>query len=56
MDIQRMIAVVQLYIGIRKGKEVEINIQTPQDFMLLSQAYSVANDYIIKNNVTINKV
>ena len=50
-----MIAVVQLYIGMRKGKEVDINAETPQDFMLLTQAYNTANKWMIENNVTISR-
>lgn len=50
-----MITIVQCYIGIRKGVDVDININGISDLMLLSKAYNVANNWMVKNNVTINK-
>ena len=53
MDIKRMLAVVQLYIGMRKGVDVDINIRDARDLMLLSQAYTTATNWMNSNNVTI---
>ena len=55
MDIQKMIAVVQCYIGMRKGVEVDINIRDGRDILLLSQAYSTATNWMNRNNVTIHQ-
>ena len=55
MDIQKMIAFVQLYIGMRKGVDVDINIRDARDLMLLSQAYSTATNWMNSNNVTITQ-
>ena len=53
MDINRMIAVVQLYIGIRKNKNVNININGVKDIILLTQAYNVSTNWMNNNNVSI---
>ena len=51
-----MIAVVQCYIGIRKGKEVNILIESPIDIILLKKAYHTASDWMHKNNVDIKMI
>jgi len=56
MDINKMIAVVQLYIGIRKGVDVNINITNQMDVMLLRTAYNTATNWMERNNVTISHV
>ena len=55
MDINNMIAIVQLYIGMRKGKDVNISIRDTRDLMLLSKAYQVANNWMVNNNVTVTQ-
>ena len=45
-----MVAYVQIYIHIRKGVEVNINIQSNRDIILLSQAYSSAIEWMNQNN------
>jgi hypothetical protein len=50
MDINKMIAYVQIYIHIRKGVEVDIKIQNGRDLLLLTQAYNSAIDWMNQNN------
>ena len=56
MDINKMIAIVQLYIGIRKGVDANISIRDTRDLMLLSKAYQTANNWMTENNVSITMV
>ena len=51
-----MIAVIQLYIGIRKGVDVDIKITSPRDMIALTQAYSIASSWMRENNVKIQHV
>lgn len=53
MDIKKMISIVQIYIHIRKGVEVDISIKNTIDLMKLSTAYKIANDWMVKNNVSL---
>ncbi len=56
MDVKRMITVVQLYIGVRKGVDIKgINIRDARGLMMLSQAYNTATNWMNSNNVTIAK-
>jgi hypothetical protein len=55
MDIAKMITTVQLYIGIRKGVDVDISINSTNDLLLLSKAYSCATNWMNRNNVQIAK-
>lgn len=56
MDIKKMVTVVQCYIGIRKGVDVDISIETPGDILLLSKAYEYAIGWMKDNNVSINRI
>ncbi len=57
MDIKRMIAIVQLYIGMRKGVDIKgINIRNASDLIMLSQAYNTATNWMNSNNVTVKTV
>lgn len=49
MDINFMIAVVQCYIHVRKGVEVQISTFN-LDFPKLLHAYNIANDWFNNNN------
>jgi len=49
MDVKQMIATVQIYIHHRKNKEVDIQIRTQRDLMLLTRAYSIANTWLMNN-------
>lgn len=52
-----MVAIVQLYIHLRKDVEVQINLQQfkkPKPIILLQDAYSVAVGWLNENNVKIN--
>jgi len=51
MDLKQMIAYVQIYIHIRKEKQINISIQTPRDIFLLNQAYNYAREWMTENNV-----
>ena len=53
MDIKKMISIVQIYIHIRKGVEVDISVSNIKDMMLLSRAYNIATDWLSANNVKI---
>lgn len=47
-----MIAVIQSYIGHRKGVEIEINMnqfQNPMNIMLLNNAYNIAVQWFNDN-------
>lgn len=48
-----MIAIVQIYIHLRKGQEVNISINNTKDLLLLSKAYGIAIDWINNNDVKI---
>ena len=54
--MSEMIAVVQMYIHIMKGKEVDISIRTPHDYLKLNHAYNIASKWMSDNNVIVNKV
>ena len=57
MDIKEMVAIVQLYIHLRKDVEVQINLQQFKNLMaiiLLQNAYSVAVGWLNENNVKIH--
>jgi len=49
MGIEQMIATVQVYIHHRKNKEVNIQINSQRDLMLLTRAYSIANTWLMNN-------
>lgn len=49
MDVEKMIATVQIYIHHRKNKEVNIQIKTQRDLILLTRAYGIANAWLINN-------
>ena len=51
-----MIAIVQLYIGVRKGVEVDIKINGILDIALLTKAYHIANNWMLDNNVSIKHI
>lgn len=53
MSIHEMIAVVQVYIHIRKGVEVKIKVTSPRDIMLLQLAYEAATEWMQANNTKI---
>lgn len=48
-SIEEMIAYVQVYIHIRKEKEVSINVNGARDFILLTQAYNIAQMWMAEN-------
>ena len=50
MNIKKMIAYVQIYIHIRKGVQVDINIQNSRDIFLLTNAYNIAIEWMEQNN------
>jgi len=56
MDVNKMIAVVQLYIGMRKDVSVDIRIESITDLSLLIKAYNIANNWMVNNNVDISVV
>ena len=49
MDIEQMIATVQIYIHHRKNKKVSIYINNARDLMLLTKAYGIAINWLNKN-------
>ena len=52
-----MIAIVEIYIHIRKNKEVKINPPTNiRGLMILSKAYQYANDWMTENNCKISRL
>jgi hypothetical protein len=48
-SIEEMIAIVQIYIHHRKGKEVKIAITSARDIMLLTKAHSIALNWLNNN-------
>ncbi len=46
-----MIAYVQIYIHIRKEKQVDISITSARDIFLLNQAYNYAVEWMNENDV-----
>lgn len=48
-SIEEMIAIVQIYIHHRKGKEVQIQINNARDIMLLTRAHSIALTWLNNN-------
>ena len=59
MDINNMIAVIQIYIAIRKDVEVELNLtqfENPLNIMSLHRAYSLASQWMQENKVNITPV
>lgn len=51
-----MIAVVQCYIHLRKGVEVNIIVRHPFEIMQLTKAYNYAIDWMKENNVKIKSI
>lgn len=45
MNLQEMVAIIQCYIHHKKGVEVEITPNIPNDLGKIMIAYSIANDY-----------
>lgn len=59
MNITEMIVVVQCYIHLRKGVEVNINpnsLNNPLQYAKLAEAYNIAIEYFRQNNTVINKI
>ena len=56
MDVKKMIAIVQIYIHNRTNKEVNINIESPRDLLLLHKAYNIANKWLNYNNSEITRL
>ena len=56
MDVKRMIAILQIYIHLRKGIEVDINIRNMRDIILLKNAYDTAIGWMTENDVEINSL
>ena len=54
--IEEMIAIVQIYIKQRKDKDVSIAIRNPIDILKLTEAYNIANNWLIENNAKITKL
>lgn len=50
MSLEKMIAYVQIYIHIRKNREVEISINDTRDLLLLQKAYQIAVNWMEQNN------
>jgi len=48
-SVEEMIAIVQIYIHHRKGKEVQIEIRNARDIMLLTKAHSIALNWLNNN-------
>lgn len=53
MNVNKMISIVQIYIHIRKGVEVNVSVNNIKDMMLLSKAYNTASIWLDANNVKI---
>lgn len=54
MNLESMIATVEVYIHIRTDKEVKINhaqFNNGVSIMLLHQAYSIASSWLAQNNI-----
>ena len=59
MNLHQMIAVVQCYIHTRTDKEVDINMHqfnNPHNVLLLTKAYTIANNWFQENNGTVTKL
>ena len=56
MDVNKMICVVQVYIGLMKNVEVNITPDLPRELPLLLKAYKKAETYLVLNNIKIQKV
>lgn len=59
MNLHQMIAVVQCYIHVRTGKEVDINMHQfneAKNHILLAKAYTIANNWFQENNGTVTKL
>lgn len=55
MDISKMITVVQIYIHIRTGKEIEVNTNN-LNILLLSQMYNIASAWLEDQNASIQQI
>jgi len=54
---EEQIAIVEIYIGIRKGKDVRIRYpRTAKELMLLQKAYSIADRWLDNHNAKINRI
>lgn len=49
--MKKQIAIIQTYIHLRTGKEVNISINSVNDIILLNEAYSIAINWMNSNNV-----
>tara|TARA_R110000796_G_scaffold59008_5_gene135956 strand:- start:8813 stop:8983 length:171 start_codon:yes stop_codon:yes gene_type:complete len=56
MDINKMIAVIQIYIFYMKGVEVNINPKLPKDIPKLTIAYNIAESWISENIISIKQI
>ena len=54
--MKNQIAVVQTYIHLRTGKEVDISINSLRDFALLNKAYNIAVNWMNFNGVKMQLV
>ena len=51
-----MITYVQVYIHIRKGIEVNIQIRDTRDIFLLTRAYNTAQEWLQQQNLTLTQI
>ena len=54
-----MVAVVQIYIALRKDKEIQVNMQqfeNPLNIMSLHRAFTIASTWMQENKVQITKI
>lgn len=54
-----MVAIVQIYIALRRDKDIQINMQqfeNPLNIMSLHRAYSVASQWMQENKVQIQQI
>lgn len=49
VSIEKMIAIVQVYIHHRKNQEVNIVIRNARDLVLLQNAYNIASEWLNNN-------
>lgn len=56
MDVYKMVAVVQVYIGLMKNVEVNITPDLPRELPLLIKAYKKAETYLVLNKIKIQTV
>jgi inorganic pyrophosphatase len=54
--IKRMISIVTVYIHIRKGVNIKIEVRNGGDLLLLKRAYEDASAYMQWSNIKINKI